>query len=123
MPGLIFITDANQIAISWAVSAAAIIFLTLSAWRNPGSGYHGQRPGQSGIARALRSLTEFRASLAADDDAALPAPAGGVSQDNQPTDAGLRHLDSALQRNKGMTPSTVEAPVPESVPAEVQAPK
>ena len=65
----------TQLAVAWAVSAAAVVFLIVCAWHNRRSGYQGKRPDVSGIEDALGWLVEFRASLSPDDDVALPARA------------------------------------------------
>lgn len=65
----------NQLAVAWAVSAAAIVFLIVSAWHNRRSGYQRMRAEVSGIEDALFWLSEFRASLSPDEHAPVATPA------------------------------------------------
>lgn len=62
----------NQLAVAWAVSAAAIVFLIVCAWHNQRSGYQRKPPTVSGIEDALGWLLDFRTSLSPEGDSAVP---------------------------------------------------
>jgi len=95
---LVDMSAVNQLAVSWAVSAATIALLGLSAWHDRRGGYRRKRLDESGIEHAFGWLMEFRASLSPADDAAAPAPAARVFPSDQPDAAQLLRLDAALQR-------------------------
>lgn len=63
----------SQLAVAWAVSAAAVFFLIVCAWHNRHSGYQRKRPDVSGIEDALGWLIEFRASLSPEENVAVRA--------------------------------------------------
>jgi hypothetical protein len=95
---LIDMSAVNQLAVSWAVSAAAIALLGLSAWRDWHRGYRRKRLDESGLEHAFGWLIEFRASLSPDDDAAVSAPTAPLLPSDQTQAAQLLRLDAALQR-------------------------
>lgn len=70
----------SQLAVAWAVSAAAVVFLIVCAWHNRRSGYQRKRSDVSGIEDALGWLVEFRASLSPEEDAAVPARAAPLER-------------------------------------------
>src|SRR5580704_19076164 len=72
---LVDVTSLNQLAVSWAASAAAMALLCLGKWPNRRRGYRRERVDESGLEHAFGWLMEFRASLSPDDDAAGSAPA------------------------------------------------
>ena len=88
----------NQLAVAWAVSAATIALLGLSAWHNRRRGYQRKRLDESGLEHAFGWLMEFRASLSPGDDAAVAAPTAPLFPSDQPDAAQLLRLDAALQR-------------------------
>jgi hypothetical protein len=63
----------NQLAIAWAVSAAAVVFICFCTWHNRRSGYQKKQSDVPGIAVALGWLMTFRASLSPEADSGVPA--------------------------------------------------
>ena len=86
----------NQLAVSWAASAAAMALLCLSKWHNRGRGYRRKRVDESGLEHAFGWLMELRASLSPDDDAAVHGSALLFPSD-QPHAAQLLRLDAGLR--------------------------
>src|SRR5580693_5201235 len=122
-PSLVDITGVNQLAASWAVSAATLTLLSLSAWHNRRNGYQRKRVDESGVEETLGWLTGFRASLTPDDDASVRAPAEPVSPAKLPNAVPLLRLNAALQRDAGMKPAAAESSVSGDVPAETRTSK
>jgi len=119
-PSLVDITGVNQLATSWAVSAATLTLFSLSAWHNRRNGYRRKRADESGIEEALGWLMELRASLSPHDDAAIPAAAEPFSTGKLPNAVPLLRLNAALQRDAGMKPAAAEPSVPSDLPAEIR---
>jgi hypothetical protein len=104
---LVDMSAVNQLAVSWAVSAATIALLGLSAWHDRHRGYQRKRLDESGLEHAFGWLMEFRASLLPDDDAAVSAPTAPLFPSDQPDAAQLLRLDASLQRIKEIETAAV----------------
>jgi hypothetical protein len=100
---LVDVTSLNQLAVSWAASAAAMALLCLGKWPNRRRGYRRKRVDESGLEHAFGWLMEFRASLSPDDDAAGSAPALLFLSD-QTHAAQLLRLDAGLRWIKPVNP-------------------
>jgi len=111
----------NQLAASWAVSAATLTLLSLSAWHNRRSGFQRKRVEESGFEEALGWLMALRASLSPDDDAAVRAPAEPASSTGLPDATLLLSLNAALQRSvRNEADRAPEPIVPSGPPAEIR---
>jgi hypothetical protein len=110
MPGVADTSGVSQLALCWAAAAGGAVFLAVSTWHNGRSGF--QKPRKPAVIEdAVDWILDVGAFLSDVRDAHAPAKGWAPGGD------GILQLATALERNKGATPTTVKEPVPGKVTA------